>query len=441
MIVSILALSWTWDAAGNSYARIGQPRQLTAFWLAWPVSEHVTFGFGYRQPFRLDGSVRFDGMRAQLAGAQMGFAGRVGVDLVAEMAFASGGRLLLDEVAIGSGGLLERYYWGSVWWGLTAYRYHASVGLDVDARPQGALSLTGGDPAYFNDPADTQIDWEAGESNALYWTMQGAWRGSGLGLRFGFLHRTYGERLGTTLLINVPPRLRMIDPQAVAEGRLPVFVDVAGSMQPETGETAFFDIDRLDVLRPTLTRRTRDYLGADLTLRMPTTLTLGVDWALGSHRLVFNGLRYWGRLGLEGEYGRENGVVQPFRLAVRPTWGLRAGLDLAGRRDEGGLGWWAFPLRILMLDVDGLLFSLMDDTIQYRNVRYRMAAGFAWGREDSEGVGSSTEDAVRALMAGHRPMSLSLGRSYDLLDRMHVGVLVAGYPDLLFRFSVAYDVE
>ena len=34
-----------------------------------------------------------------------------------------------------------------------------------------------------------------------------------------------------------------------------------------------------------------------------------------------------------------------------------------------------------------------------------------------------------------------MGRSYSLLDRIHVGVLVAGYPDMLMRFSVAYDVE
>jgi hypothetical protein len=120
---------------------------------------------------------------------------------------------------------------------------------------------------------------------------------------------------------------------------------------------------------------------------------------------------------------------------------MRAGLDLAGRRDEGGLGWWALPIRILMLDLDGLVFSLMDDAVQYRDVRYRVAAGFTWGHNASAGVGSSTEDAIRSLMGGRYPMSLTLGRSYSLLERMHVGVLVAGYPDMLFRFSVAYDVE
>lgn len=428
-------------SSGASYARVGQPRQLSAFWLAWPVSEHVTFGVGYRQPIRIEGDLRLDGMRTQLAGAQWGTAGTVGVNLVAELALASQGRLVLDEFSVGTGGLLERYYWGSVWWGITAYRYQASVGFDVDARPQAGLTLSGSDPAYFNDPDDSRIDWDAGESNALFWNMHGAWSGSGVGIRFGFLHRTYGERLGTTLLFSVPPRLHMSDPGARAESWLPLFVDVAGAMVPDDGESAFFDIDQLDVLRPTLTRRTRDHLGTNLTFLMPTTVTLGGDLAFGAHRLIFNGMRYWGRLGLEGEYGRENGVVQPFRLLARPTWGLRAGLDLAGRRDEGGLGWWALPIRILMLDLDGLVFSLMDDAVQYRDVRYRVAAGFTWGHNASEGVGSSTEDAVRSLMGSRYPMSLSLGRSYSLFDRVHVGVLVAGYPDMLFRFSVAYDVE
>ena len=122
-------------------------------------------------------------------------------------------------------------------------------------------------------------------------------------------------------------------------------------------------------------------------------------------------VRYWGRLGLEGEYGRENGVIQPFRLSARPTWGLRTALDLAGRRDEGGLGWWALPIRIIMLDLDGLVFSMMDDAVQYRDVRYRVAAGFTWGHNASAGVGSSTEDTVRSLMGARYPLSLSLGRS------------------------------
>ena len=426
---------------GSSYGRIGQPRQLSAFWLSWPVSEHVTFGFGYRQPIRIGGDVRLDGMRMQLAGAQWGTAGTIGVNLVAELALAARGSLVLDELTVGTGGLLERYYWGSVWWGMSAYRYQARVGFDVDASPQGGLSLTGGDPAYFNDPGDARIDTGAGESNALFWKMRGEWSGSGVGFRFGFLHRTYGEKLGTTLQFSVPPRLHMNDPGAMAESWLPVFVDMGAEMIPDEGESAFFDIDRLDVSRPTLTRRTRDYLGRDLTFRMPTSATLGVDWAFGGHRLILNGLRYWGRLGLEGEYGRENGVIQPFRLSARPTWGLRTALDLAGRRDEGGLGWWALPIRIIMLDLDGLVFSMMDDAVQYRDVRYRVAAGFTWGHNASEGVGSSTEDTVRSLMGARYPLSLSLGRSYSLMQRMHVGILVAGYPDTMFRFSVAYDVE
>jgi hypothetical protein len=426
---------------GASYMQVGQPRQLSAFWLAWPVSEHVTVGMGYRQPLRLEGDIRLDGLRTQLTGAQWGAAGLVGVNLATELALAFRGHLVLDEFSIGTGGLLERYYWGSVWWGITAYRYQANVAFELDARPQGSLLLSGGTPVWFNDPGDPRIDWDAGESNALYWTMKGAWRGSGVGLRFGFLHRTYSERLGTTLLVSVPPRLSMRDPGAVAESHLPVFVDVAGALVPNPGEAAFFDIDQLDILRPTLTRRTRDYLGSDLTMRMPSSVTLGADLALGSHRFIVNGLRYWGRLGLEGEYSRENGVIQPFRLLARPTWGLRAGLDLAGRRDEGGLGWWALPIRVVMLDIDGLFFSLMDDAVQYRDVRYRVAASFTWGADASEGVGSTTQDAIQSIMESRYPMAVSLGRSYSLLDRMHVGILVAGYPDALFRFSVAYDVE
>ena len=420
----------------------GQPRQLAAFWLNWPVSKHVTFGFGYRQPFLLDGTLKSDGFSVLLSGSQVGDNGSVDVDFLSELSMVADADIVLDEISFGTGGLLERYYWGSVWWGLSIFRYHATATLNLDVLPQGVLTISGADQYFFNDGEDPNIDTAAGESNLFYWTMKAGYRGSGFGGRFGLIHRTYGEQIGTSLMLTVPPRLRMSDPGALAESYLPIFLNLAGSIDASSTENVeLLDINKLDVSRPNLTRKSRDYLGTEMVFRMPTALTFGLDLPLGHHRFAVNAIRYWGMLGVVGDYSRENGVIQPYRLATRPSWGLRAGFDLAGKRAGGGLGILAIPVRILTLDLDGLLFSLMGDGLGYTDTRYRFGAGITWGREDTDGISPAVQNSIRKLLAGPVPVSASIGRSYSLMDRIHVGVHVAGLPDLLMRFSVAYDVE
>jgi|GEM_PF-886230 len=421
--------------------RAGQPRQLSAFWLNWPASEHVTFGFGYRQPLLATTRIEGDGFSALLRGRQAGDLGSVQVDFLAELAMNLDADVTLEEINIGTGGLLERYYIGSVWWGITVYRYFATARLDLDVLPQGALTVSGAGQYYFNDPGDPGIDRDAGQSNQFFWQMRAGYRGSGYGARAGLVHRTYRERFGSSLLLSIPPRMKLSDPSAFAESYLPVFVNLSGTINPASDEnTELLDIDLLDTSQPNLTRRSRDYLGPDVDVRLPGSLTAGVDVSMGRHLLVLNAIRYWGQLGATGQYSRENGVVQTYSMGVRPTWGLRFGLDLVGKED-GGLGILGIPIRILTMDLDGLIFQLMGERMAYESPRYRFAAGFTWGDAVTEGVESSVARSLSSALSGPTPVSLSMGRTYTLKNRAHVGVHVAGLPDLLFRFSVALDVE
>jgi len=418
----------------------GQPRQLAAFWLNWPVSEHVSIGFGYLQPFSAIADTRLEGLSTRVTGRQYSPLGLARVDVWSELAGSVRGKVQLDELTIGTGGLLESYYFGSVWWGISFFRYDVGANMDLDAAGNGSVAVAGSDERYFNDAGDPATSDDA-FSNRVFWRMRANYRGSGTGARIGFVHRTYGDRIGSSLLFNVPPHMTLSDPRAFAESYLPSFVVLAGTIDPDDPDNVeLLDIDQLDLNQPTASRKSRDYLGTEVAVGMPVSITGGIDLRLGPHTLVLNGIKYWGAMSASGQYGRENGVIQPFKLGFDPSWSVRGGLDLArGLDGEFGLLW--IPVRILTLDLDGLLFQMLGERAGYAEPRYRFSGGYTWGAAITEGTQDTVTSSLRNAIVGITPVSFSLGRTYRLRERTHVGVHVAGFPDLLMRFSVAFDVD
>jgi len=437
-------LSWP-DNTTPAYTQarsvtFGQPRQLTAFWLTWPVNETVGIGFGYRQPLALSSGVQLSGTNILLEGVQSGAGGPVPIELLANLELKSDLDVRLDEVSIGTGGLLEQYYLGDVWWGISFYRYGASLGWDLDFQPQAMLTISGSERYYFNDPLDPNL--EAGESNDFFWKAQSAYKGGGFGVRIGLIHRTYEGRYGSSLLFNLAPKISMWDLKADAQAFLPVFVDMNGAIDnrlPTNDD--LIDIDGVDLSKPNRTRKSHDELGKQVILHMPSSLTLGVDVPFGRHNFVFNVVRYWGSVSIEGDYGRESGILQRYNLGKKPTWALRGGLDFARKHRRSGFKAWDVPLRLLTLDFDGLLFDMLGDWAKYSNARYRVSGGLQWGSSLTHGLHYSIADDLDAVLGGRLPTSIAVGRAYSVFERVDVGVHVLGVPDLLMRFSVGLNFE
>ena len=425
-----------------SHVAIGQPRQLSAFWLTWPVNDNVGVGFGYRQPLFLSSKISMSGASAHLRGNQSGDGSSIQIDFVTQLALSSDIEIQLDEISIGAGGLLERYYFGSVWWGISFYRYAASAGLNLDVVPQGLLTISGSDQYFFNDAEDPNLDPALGETNSFYWKVRAGYRGGGIGARIGLIHRTYGNRFGTSVLLNIAPRITMQDGDAFAMSFLPVFVNLEGVIDNDSeANQDLLDIEALDLTRPNLTRQTHDDIGKWMIVHLPTSLAFGVDLPVGRHNLVINVIRYWGSLAIEGQYGRESGQLQHYKIGKEPTWGLGAGIDFVRRPDRGSVGSWDLPLRLLTLDLDGILFELMGKGVGYSDAHYRIAGGIQWGDALVQGLDTTIVTDIENLLGGPIFTSLSIGRSYSLFDRLDVGVHVAGVPDLLLRYSLALNFD
>jgi len=424
-----------------SFAAIGQPRQLTAFWMTWPVKETVGIGFGYRQPLYVSSTLSLSGFQTLLSGNKESNSTSIQVDFLAELALNSSTEIQVDEVSIGAGGLLEKYAIGSVWWGATLYRLGASVNIGMDMLPQGVLTISGTDQFYFNDDQDRNLDYGAGETNAFYWKVRGGFQGNGFGARMGLVHRTYTAGFGTSLLLNIAPRIHLWDGDASASSFLPVFLDLEGVIDDNNGTKDLLDIEQLDLARPNLTRQTHDAFGQWITVHMPTSLSLGLDLPMGRHLVVINVARYWGSLAIEGEYGLENGVMNRYKLGKKPSWGFKIGMDFGRDETRTGLKNWNVPLRILTLDLDGFIFERTKSWSGYSNPRYRFSGSLQWGKPIVIGLDSTIAEDLEAFFGGVMPTSLSIGRSYSLFDRLEVGVHVIGIPDMMMRFSLGLNVN
>ena len=425
----------------SDYAVLGQPRQLSAFWLTWPLKQTVGIGFGYRQPLRITSEFSLSGASTLLHGKQSSGAQSVPIDFLAELALNAGLDIQLDEISIGTGGLLEIYGFGSVWWGATVYRNSASAGMSMDMLPQGVMTISGSNQYYFNDSGDPKLNDSGGESNAFFWSMRGGYQGSGIGARLGLVHRTFLEKLGTSLVLNVAPRINLFDGDAYARSFIPVFLNMHGVLASENEfEDDLFDVDAVQLSRPNLTRQTHDRLGQQIQIHLPTSLTVGLDLPLGRHIAVVNISRFFGSLSIEGEFGLESGLAQRFKIGKDPSWGFKAGLDIARRVRPNGFASWSLPLRLLTLDFDGLLFELMQDWTGYAEPRYRLSGGLQWGQPVVIGLDNTFSQDLEDVLGGLIPTSLSVGRAYTLFDRLEVGVHVMGVPDLLMRFSLGFNV-
>ena len=425
-----------------SFAAAGQPRQLAAFWMSWPVKKTVAVGFGYRQPLLISSKLGLSGFQTLLSGKKEASSNAIQVDLLAELSLQSTAEIQFNEISVGTGGLLEPYSFGSVWWGATLYRLGSSVQFGLDVLPQGVLTISGTDQFYFNDVGDPNLDPAKGETNAFFWKIRGGFKGSGVGARLGMMHRTFKEGFGTSLYLDLAPTIKMWDGDAFARSFMPMFIDLEGVIESDgVGEKDLLDIELLDLARPNQTRQTHDAIGQWMKIHMPTSLTGGIDLPFGRHVFVVNLTRYWGALAVEGEYGLEDGVLQRYKLGKKSTWGVKLGLDFGRQERQNGMGSWSIPLRILTLDIDGVLMELLSSKTHYSNPRYRFSGAVQWGEPVVYGLDNTFSTELEQLFGGLIPTSLSIGRSYTLFDRLDVGVHVIGVPDFLMRFSFGLNVD
>lgn len=425
------------DSAPRNYTQfqsldVGLQRRLPSMAFAVPVGKRTVLSVGVENPASTSLSLRAAGIEAYFsgeAGADEGAPTRI--DALLSIGMAAHMDLRMSSISIGGAHLVENAGPGTLRIGaaLTRHSFRTSLGLDVS--PTGVMVLNQAKQYLFNDPEEVSLDDD--ETNVMYWRAGGNYSDSQWGGRFGLAYDLPSGKFGVSLLYTASPTFNMIDPNAFGESFIPAFVNMDGESDPDEGEEELVDIDKVDIAKPTLTKQTNDTLGQEMTVSLPSSLTLGVDVGLGKHTLAVNLIQYLSEMSTEFEYddakkfGKDLGT------------GVRFGMDFQFPDRIKGAGYALIPIRLLFLDFDGLLFQAIGKHTGYSNPHYRIGGGIAMGSAIVEGV----EDPQDLQDTLDTPLltGFSLGRSYTVLKDVNVGVMVFGMPDVAYRFSLGYNIK
>ena len=89
------------------------------------------------------------------------------------------------------------------------------------------------------------------------------------------------------------------------------------------------------------------------------------------------------------------------------------------------------PIRLLFLDIDGLLFQTFRGVTGYKNSHYRFGTSFMLG----DGIVTVNNDSLLDILDLPLPRSFSMGRQYTIFDHLDVGVTVLAFPDFMLKYS------
>ncbi|MCK9410078.1 MAG: hypothetical protein M0R68_13205 [Bacteroidetes bacterium] len=404
--------------------------QFTSFSVGIPIARGLVLGFGSYYPMDLSLGFRVSDVSMKLRATRETGTQTIGIDILLNMAVSTNLLIRSNVMNIGLGYELMNNRFGQLSIGVTGKRYDVRTVLDLDLPIDGLIAIQKSE-YYFNDPLDRAIDFEAGETNALKWKAHGDYRDTRWGGTFGIYYNavryidTAIAALNLSVLYEYAPSFTMDDPLANSKSYAPVFL--VGKPGGTGADSMQILIDSLRLSKPSLTKETHNVFSNTLTVSQASSLTLGMDLGFGAHTIALNYVHYF------GEYGF---IFDRYHVTKKLTSGIKVGLDFTLPNRMTGWNWLLLPVRLLYLDVDGLLFQAFQSSTGYRNSHYRLGGGVVLGSADAHGMDPDMAKSLRTSLGTVLPTGFALGRQYTIFARYTVGVLVFGIPDIAFKTSL-----
>jgi hypothetical protein len=250
----------------------------------------------------------------------------------------------------------------------------------------------------------------------------GEFQAADYGFKLGINYQNRGG-MNMSLVYDQKPRFNLVGEQKSASAFLPVFL--VGSGQDILKGDIEVALDSLRANKPNLTtERNISSLVDDGELNLPSSLLLGLDFAMGKHTVVFNYTRYFGELSF---------VNGGHTLGKATQHGFGLGFDFQMRDRFESWGQLAtIPVRLLFLDIDGMLMQALAPITGYKNAHYRFGGSVLLG----EGIVTFNNESLRNNLGMAIPQSFSMGRQYTIFNNVDVGVTVLAIPDLFLKYSI-----
>lgn len=401
---------------------MGLSDRIASFAFAAPIADKFTIAGAYTYPVTMDFDFGITGISAKLAQEQGTEDVAIRFDVLMNISLLTQMRFQMSTLSLGGATMLinERKRKLSV--GATVSRYQLTNTRNLQADLSGMVVVGGADERFFNNPADPNLNTDLGESNSFFMNAYGEFEASEYGYRVGV---NYQNEIGlnVSLVYNQMPNFTLSGENKTASAFLPVFL--VGSGDDILSGDIEIALDSLEANKPNLTtERDISDLVDDGALNLPSSLLLGIDFKLGKHTAVFNYTQYYGDLSFE--HGGNTIGKETLR-------GIGVGFDFRMRDRFESFGQIAtLPIRLLFLDIDGLLFQSLGKFTGYKNSHYRFGGSVMLG----EGIVTTGNDDLKTILGAPLPQSFSLGRQYTIFENLDVGVTVLAVPDLVLKYSV-----
>jgi hypothetical protein len=391
--------------------------------MAIPLGSRATLAFATHQPINAEFSMLATGINAQIAQEQGSDDVSIRFDVLMNISIATRMTLNMNAFTTALGvSVLKDSRFGDLDMGLSLSRYQMTSFRNLEADFTGMVVVSRADERFFNNPDDPNLDFENGETNALFMRARGNYKDTQNGYSIGMTYRAPILRWVTlSALYTSMPTFTLTDPNAFGDAYLPVFAigdDVLG------GDLKV-QLDTLQAAKPNLTtRRDINQLIDDMTVQLPSSMAIGADVALGRHTLTLNYTKYSGELSMmfgENYLGKES------------AHGLGFGMDFQMKDRFTPMSLLLIPFRLVYLDFDGFLFQALRGVSGYRDPHYRFGASVMLG----DGLHDNPDSDMKTTLGMPIPTGLSMTRTYMIGKNVKMGFSTITFPDLLFKYSVS----
>ncbi|MBO6535497.1 MAG: hypothetical protein JJ966_04700 [Balneolaceae bacterium] len=401
---------------------VGFDDEIASIAFAAPISDNFTLAGAYTYPVSVNLDFGVTGLSAKLAQEQGTDEVAIRFDVLMNISLLTQMNFRMSSLSLGGGAKIFDTRRKKLSVGATVTRYELTNTRNLQADLSGLVVVGGADERYFNDPNDPNLNRDLGESNSFFMNAYGEFAATEYGTRLG-LYYNLDDEFNLSIVYNQMPTFQMRGTNKVASAFLPVFLVGTGD-EVLSGDIEVA-LDSLQANKPNLTtERDISSLVSDGELQIPSSLLLGIDFGLGKHTMAFNYSRYFGDLSFK--HGSTT-------IGKAATHGLGLGFDFRMRdRWVSPAQILTLPVRLLFLDIDGLIFQSLGRFTGYKNSHYRIGGNVIIG----EGIATNDNESLRNNLGNPLPQSFSMGRQYTIFGNLDVGVTVLAVPDLMLKYSV-----
>ncbi len=401
---------------------VGFDDEIASIAFAAPITDKFTLAGAYTYPASVNLDFGVTGLSAKLAQEQGSDDVAIRFDVLMNISLLTQMNFRMSSLSLGGGAKIFDTKRKKLSVGATFTRYELTNTRNLQADLSGMVVVGGADERYFNNPNDPNLNRELGESNAFFMNAYGEFEATEYGTRLGLFY-SLDDELNISIVYNQMPKFELEGTNKVASAFLPVFLVGTGD-QVLSGDMEVA-LDSLQANKPNLTtERDISSLVSDGELQLPSSLLFGVDVGLGKHTVVLNYSRYFGDLTFK--HGSTT-------IGKEATHGIGFGLDFRMRdRWVSPFQIVTLPVRLLFLDIDGLIFQSLGRFTGYKNSHYRLGGNVILG----QGIATNNNESLRNNLGNPLPQAFSMGRQYTIFGNLDVGVTVLAVPDLMLKYSV-----